>query len=323
MHLTYEERCQIYALRSNQASLRSIAKQLDRNVSTISREIKRNSGKRGYRFKQAQRKALERRKAVSKKRVAEYQIDMIRSLLRQKWSPEQIVGWHRRQKLPIPSHEWIYQYIWNDKYSDGILYKHLRRRGKKYNKRASLHAGRGVIPNRIDIDKRPEIVNQKERLGDWEADTIIGKDHRGAILTIVERKSQLLLMANLANKTAESTQKAFTCLLQPIKQYVHTITTDNGKEFAHHEEVSRILNVQCFFAKPYHSWERGLNEQVNGLIRQYIPKKFDLSELDDKLVLEIQNSINSRPRKTLGFRSPIEVFNDLALSFSSSVAFQT
>lgn len=161
------------------------------------------------------------------------------------------------------------------------------------------------------------------RLGDWEADTIIGKDHQGAVLTVIERKSQLLFMANLPNKTAGSTKGALIQLLNPIKQYVHTITTDNGKEFAHHEELSHMLNVQCYCAKLYYSWELGLNEQVNDLIRQYIPKKFDMCQFNDILIFEIQNSINLRPRKTLCFGLPIEVFNGLAPSFNPRVTFQT
>lgn len=324
MHLAYEERCQIYALKANKASIRSIARQLKRDPSVISREIKRNSGERGYRYKQAQKKSEERRSMIQKKRVTKYQITRAISLLIEfQWSPEQISGWLKRNNQSSPSHEWIYQYIWRDKHSGGMLYKHLRRCGKKYNKRASSHAGRGLIPNRLDIDQRPPIVSEKGRLGDWEADTIIGKNHQGALLTVVERKTQLTFIARLTNKTSEATQIALCNLLQPIAEHVHTITTDNGKEFAGHEKTSNTLNAQCYFAKPYQSWQRGLNENINGLIRQYVPKKFDLNTLSDKLVLEIQNRINSRPRKTLGFRSPIEVFNDLVDKFNSGVAFQT
>lgn len=324
MHLTYEERCQISALKANKIPLRKIAIQLKRDPSVISREVKRNSGGRGYRHKQAQRKATQRRSAINKKKIGTSQIEKVEFFLtEEQWSPEQITGRLRLQKVAVPSHEWIYQHIWKNKRNGGSLYKNLRRCGKKYNKRGSALAGRGLIPNRVDIADRPEIVDQKTRLGDWEADMMIGKNHKGALLTIVERKTKLTFITKLSQKTSEATQHALCAALKPLQEHVHTITTDNGKEFAGHAKTSITLDAKCYFARPYHSWERGLNENTNGLIRQYVPKKFDLDLVSDKLVLEIQNRINSRPRKTLGFRSPIEVFNDLVNQLQTSVAFQT
>ena len=324
MHLTYEERCQISALKANKVSLRKIAVHLKRDPSVICREIQRNSGECGYRHKEAQRNSIDRRSVIKKTRITPLQIEKVTILItEEQWSPEQIAGRLRLEKMPSPSHEWIYQYIWKDKRAGGFLYKNLRRRGKKYNKRGSALAGRGLIPNRIDIAERPEIVDKKTRLGDWEADTVIGKNHKGALLTMVERKTKLTFITKLSQKTSEITQYALCAALKPLHEHVHTITTDNGKEFAGHAKTSATLDAQCYFARPYHSWERGLNENTNGLIRQYVPKKFDLASLDDKLILEIQNRINSRPRKTLGFRSPIEVFNDLANTLQASVAFQT
>ena len=324
MHLTYEERCQISALKANKVPQRKIAIHLKRDPSVISREIKRNAGGKGYSHKQAQKKSIERRGVIPKKRITPLQIEKVRTLMtEEQWSPEQITGRLKLEKISAPSHEWIYQYVWKDKRNGGSLYKNLRRRGKKYNKRSSALTGRGLIPNRVDIAERPEIVDQKTRLGDWEADTVIGKNHKGALLTIVERKTKLTFITKLSQKTSEATQHALCAALKPLQEHVHTITTDNGKEFAGHAKTAIILDAQCYFARPYRSWERGLNENTNGLIRQYVPKKFDLDLVSDKLVLEIQNRINSRPRKTLGFRSPIEVFNDLVNRLQTSVAFQT
>jgi len=324
MHLTYEERCQISALRASKVSLRKIALHLKRDPSVISREIKRNSGGCGYRYKQAQETSIGRRAIIPKKRISRLQIEQVeRLIIEEQWSPEQITGRLRLEKISVPSHEWIYQHVWQDKRNGGSLYKSLRRRGKKYNKRGSALSGKGLIPNRVDISERPDIVAQKSRLGDWEADTVIGKNHKGALLTVVERKSKLTFIVKLAQKTSEITQRALCVALMPLQEHVHTITTDNGKEFAGHAKTAATLRARCYFATPYHSWERGLNENTNGLIRQYIPKKLDLGLVTDKMVVEIQNRINARPRKTLGFRSPVEVFNDLVNQLQTSVAFQT
>ena len=188
------------------------------------------------------------------------------------------------------------------------MYKHLRRCGKKYNKRSGKLAGRGLIPNRIDISLRPVEVAARSRVGDFEGDTIIGKEHRGAVMTMVERKTKVTLMHRLSSTKSEETAAAIIKRMLPIKELVLTITTDNGKEFAQHESIASNLNAQFFFAQPYHSWERGLNENTNGLIRQYFPKGSDLSTLTQQQVLVVEKKLNNRPRKTLGYRTPNEEF---------------
>jgi IS30 family transposase len=311
-HLIRDQRSQIYALKSNGLMQQQIAAHLKVHPSTFSRELKRSAGARGYRFQQADGFATERRSVASShaKCMTPNVIKLIEIKIREKWSPEQISG---RLKLELGisvSHETIYQHIWQDKKNGGDLYTHLRHSGKKYNKRSSGKSGRGCIPNRVDIKERPKIVEEKKRLGDWEGDTIIGAQHKGALLTIVDRKSKFTLIEKLDRKTADevvmATEESFARIPDAI---VHTITYDNGKEFSDHEKISNLLDAKCYFATPYHSWERGLNEHTNGLIRQYLPKDTDLSTVPKSKVKFIEDALNDRPRKVLNFMTPKEVRN--------------
>ncbi|MDT8424910.1 MAG: IS30 family transposase, partial [Methyloprofundus sp.] len=208
-------------------------------------------------------------------------------------------------------HETIYQHVLADKKAGGELYKHLRHQKKTYRKRYGSAHNRTGIPNRVDIDERPEIANNRERIGDWEADTIIGKNHKGAIVTLDERKSKLRLAFPLAGKKAQGVFEATTFLLDPIKNFVKTITFDNGKEFTLHEKIAKSLECETYFAKPYHSWERGQNENANGLLRQYFPKEMELVDVTIKQVFRAVDKLNSRPKKCLGFKTPYEVFEEL------------
>jgi len=281
-HLTYDIRCQIYALKKSGLSQRKIAKQLKIAQSTISNEYRRNSGSKGYRHNQAHKKATERRlKASFGPRKMNLELTLlVEELIREKkMSPEQISGRLRKTKNIFISHESIYRYIWKNKVNGGDLYKSLRQQGKKRNKRGSKKAGRGLIPNRIGIELRPKEVLLKKRVGDWEGDTIIGKNHRGAIVSIVERKTKLVRLRLIPVANAQETTQAIIKILDPIKEYVHTITTDNGKEFSKHKNIALALDTQVYFANPYHSWERGLNENTNGLVRQFFPKGTDFTRL--------------------------------------------
>ena len=177
------------------------------------------------------------------------------------------------------------------------LYKHLRRRGRRHKKRGALTNGRGFIKNRVDIDKRPTIVDKKVRFGDLEIDTVIGKNHKGALLTINDRVTGLVWIRLLSGKDASPLTKAAIDALEPFRDQIHTITADNGKEFSSHEEIACKLNIFVYFAKPYHSWERGANENSNGLIRQYFPKGTDFRDITNEQVMRVQNILNSRPRK--------------------------
>jgi len=175
------------------------------------------------------------------------------------------------------------------------------------NATGSAHNRNGIV-NRVDIDERPKEANNRERIGDWEMDTIIGKNHKGAIVTMDDRLSKLRLAAPLDGKKAKGVTVAIIKLLEPIKDLVHTLTFDNGKEFSSHEEIAKALDCNAYFAKPYHSWERGQNENANGLLRQYFPKTMELLEVTTKEVVEAVHKLNDRPRKCLGFKTPYEVF---------------
>ena len=310
--LTRDQRCQLCALKNSGESVADIARQLTVHRSTIYRELNRNGDDQGYDYQQAQEMAYERKRTIvsCKYKMSEELIIFIESMLQQQWSPEQIAGWLKKQLgSQIVSHETIYKYIWANKRKGGKLYKELRHQGKKYNKRGSDKAGRGCIPGRVDIAERPMIVEEKSRLGDWEIDTIIGKEHKGAIVTMVERHSKFTLLAKVPNKTALEVKGALIRKLKDLTGCVHTLTADNGKEFAAHQEIAQELGASVYFARPYHSWERGLNEHTNGLVRQYLPKCERLDVVVDEAVQMIENLLNNRPRKVLQFNTPIEVFN--------------
>ncbi|MGZ5022757.1 MAG: IS30 family transposase [Chthoniobacterales bacterium] len=310
-HLTYEERCEIYALTRSGLSQAAVARQLGVDRSTIKRELDRNAGARGYRFKQAQEKASQRRKIAScapRKMKPDLVKSIEEKLTQEQWSPDQISGWLAKSRIASISCERIYQHVRKDRKNGGNLYIHLRHRGKKYNRRMGKTSGRGLIPNRVDIDQRPAIVATKSRIGDWEADTIIGARHKGVIMSHVERKSWYTKLAKLPDRSAGSVVRACRRTLLPLAHCIKTITYDNGKEFASHAEIDTALHAKSFFAKPYHSWERGLNEHTNGLVRQYFPKGTDFSTISNADVQRVEDKLNSRPRKILGYKTPGEVF---------------
>ena len=225
----------------------------------------------------------------------------------EQWSPKQIVGYCQKQGINMVSHERIYQFIRQDKARGGTLYKQLRHR-LKHRKRTLTYTALAA-----QVSERPEVINNKERFGDWEIDTIIGKDHKGAILTIVERKTAFLMMRKLDNgKQAEGLAKQLIDMLIPYKNAVLSITSDNGGEFAEHQTISKKLKTDFFFANPYASWERGLNEYTNKLIRQYIPKGTDFQNITNQQITQIQHKINRRPREKLNFQTPKNLFYKLA-----------
>ena len=314
-HLTRDIRCQLYALMKRGDSVLVLANELNLHRSTIYRELKRNSGLRSYRHKQAHEKSRKRRCQASNKKpkMTKDTISVIEEKLRLQWSPEQIAGWLKKWGYPSAvSYETIYKYVWLDKQKGGSLYKELRHSGKKYNKRSKGRAGRGCIPNRVDIDERPKEVDDKIRLGDWELDTIIGTAQSGVIVSMVERRLKLTKLAKVSRAAAAEVKKALLERLAPIKDFVFTLTSDNGTEFASHVGVSKALDSGFYFAKPYHSWERGLNEHTNGLVRQYYPKSKRFNEISSDELMKIEILLNNRPRKVLEFATPIEIFNQLS-----------
>lgn len=311
-HLTSSQRYTIATMKNKGHSQKSIAQVIGKDKSVVSRELKRNRDLRSgeYRSDLADRKYAERQKLKRKKKYFTEAIKAEVDIgLEQKLSPEQIVGLAKRKGKECVSHERIYQYIWADKKAGGNLYEHLRTRGKKYRKRGNSKDKRGKIQGRIDISERPQIVEQRERFGDFEIDTIIGKNHKGAIVTINDRATGLLKMRILESKNAEILADKTIEVLKPYQEVLHTITSDNGKEFAAHQKIAEALKCDFYFAKPYHSWQRGSNENLNGLIRQYIPKKTNFATLSEEFIQWVEDELNNRPRKRFEFYSPNEIVN--------------
>ena len=305
--LTQEQRYQIYALKKAGLNQTEIAVIIGVDKGTISRELKRNSGLRGYRPQQAHALALDRRVNKVTPRIGDKTWQLIERLLREEWSPEQISGWLSAETQEAISHEWIYQYVFVDKAQGGDLFRHLRcQRQRK--KRYGSYNTRGQLTNRTSIDERPSIVDSRSRYGDWELDTIIGKGHKQAIVSLTERKSKLSLITKVPRKTADLVAKAIIGLLTPIADRVLTMTSDNGKEFARHKTMAKALGADFYFAHPYASWERGLNENTNGLIRQYFPKHCDFTTITTQQIKRAMDKLNNRPRKSLGFKTPNQVF---------------
>lgn len=317
-HLTQDERYQLSALMAINQSLNAISSKLGRSKSTISRELRRNRGARGYRPKQAHALASNRLKTAYK--AIKLQADVkagIADKVRLNFSPEQISGRLKKDDHIEISHETIYQYILADKKEGGDLYKHLRcqkKRRKRYGTKS--HDRRGQIKDRVSIDKRPKIVEKKSRIGDWEGDLIIGQNHKGAIVTLVDRKSKKTKMAKITSKTASIVGKAVRKLLR--EERVHTITFDNGREFSAHKEMAMGLGAKIYFAHPYSSWERGLNENTNGLIRQYFPKGSSFSDISEAQVSAVEDALNNRPRKTLNYNTPNEIYTKKRRIINSS-----
>lgn len=297
--LVHEQRYQIYALMKAGLNQTQIAEIIGVHKSTISREMSRNRGRRGYRAKQAHGFATDRKLSRTVVRISDKIWSSFETLLREDWSPEQISRWLKLFKGLAISHEWIYMHIYQDKLYGGELHQHLRCQ-KKRRKRYGTTNRRGQIINRISIDDRPDIVDTRSWIGDWELDTVIGKAYKQAIVTLTERKTHFTLIRKVKFRTADNVSKAIIALLEPIKKWVKTLTADNGKEFAFHEIIAKAPNAKFYFAHPYSSWERGLNENTNGLIRQYFPKKSDFKTITQKQVNNVMNKLNNRSRKCLG-----------------------
>ena len=332
MHqLTKEQRYTISAMLERGCSQKNIADTIGVHKSTISRELKRNCDQRSgcYRHELAQRKCEQRRK--SRDRPVRFTAEIrqrVEAMLRDGLSPEQIAGRCRLKELPCVSHERIYQHIWADKRGGGTLHSFLRRRGRRYRKRGAAKDTRGIIPNRMSIDQRPPEVNLKQRFGDIEIDLVLGRGQQRTLLTANDRATRLCWIALLEGKQADGVSHEIVRLLEPYKEQLHTITSDNGKEFAGHVGIAQALGIDYYFAHPYHSWERGANENMNGLIRQYAPKQSTFEELTQQDIELIMNRLNNRPRKCLGFMTPNEFFNanfakQQTHSLTPKVAFET
>lgn len=311
--LTSEQRYTISVLLSKGLKKKEIAEAIGVSNSTITRELQRNSSKRGvYKWEIAQKQAEKRSKRTPGNRAISKAIwsSVKHYLVDEQWSPEQISGYLAKDGIKI-SHETIYAWIREDKRNRGTLYKHLRHRLK--HRKKYVGAGRSCIINRKSIHERPAEADGK-RFGDLEMDTIVGPNNQQAIVTLVDRNTNMLFMKKLKyGKDAKNLALTVIEMLKPIKKKLKTITTDNGKEFSAHEIISEALGVDVFFTDPYSSWQKGAIENANGLIRQYIPKKVSFNDYDDKDIKDIEEKINRRPRKKLGFETPIERFSKIFL----------
>ena len=310
-HLTQEQRYKIDVLRQEKYSQTAIAKLINRDKSVVCRELKRNSDKvsGAYKSELAIRKCEQRHQLKPKKiHFTEAVKSYVNNYINEDYSPEQIAGVAKKEATVCVSHERIYQYIWQDKRQGGKLYEHLRTQGKRYRKRGSKKDKRGMIVGRIGIENRPIEVENKERFGDLEIDLVIGKDHKGALLTINDRATGMVKIAKVESKESSNIEKACVEALQDWQLYLHTITSDNGKEFANHQNIATQLNINYYFANPYHSWERGANENLNGLIRQYFPKKSEFKNITDQEIKNVETKLNNRPRKRFGYQTPNDIY---------------
>ncbi len=317
-HLTENERYVISHLHVAGFTLREIARRIDRHHTTISRELKRNGPEYDctvYWYDWTHPEALSRRhKARHQRRKSNQRvIKYVKRKLREDWSPETIA---EKLKIDYPdddqmrvSHETIYRWIYSDANAGGTLYHHLRRKRKKRRRQGRYGSGRRFIPGRVSISERPAIVETRERFGDWEGDTVEGKKSTGYFATHVERKSRYLIAAKLHNKKAETlTLKSIKAFWRIPKKLRKTLTVDNGKEFARFKELEDNTGLAVYFADPYSSWQRGTNENTNGLLRQYFPKGTDFRKVTEEDLAFAVKKLNHRPRKCLGYQSPHEVF---------------
>jgi len=314
--LSQDERYRIAALRHQRLSLRKIAERLGRAPSTISREVRRNCYPTdgAYRALHANGRANARRR--NSRRNSHYSTEQwreIEELLRKHWSPEQIAGSLKATSQLKISHETIYRWIWMDRAMGGTLWMHLRGTRKKRRKRYSKNDSRGRLAGKRSIEERPKHVENRRQLGHWGIDTVHGSG-RHSIVTLVERKSGYVEIGKIAAVTVEETNRAMIDLIGRHYHSYKSITSDNGGEFHGYLKIEAITDIPFFFCHPHHSWERGTNENTNGLIRQYLPKGRDLTSLTQERCDEIAEILNSRPRKRLKFKTPLEVF------FPASVA---
>lgn len=306
--LTEGTRCQIALLFGEKISLTEISKRVGVSKSTVSREVRRNRMAGDYSAAEAQRLSEARRRSAAKHSISTDTMFYVETGLCWKWGPEQISAICKR----IGSHEWIYQHVQADKANGGELYRHLRQGKRHYRK--GYGTKRGRIPDAVSIEQRPAVVDERSRLGDWEADLVLGAQGTGAIVTLAERKSRIYLTKKVFTKEAGEVNSAISSMLSCYKYVSHTITFDNGGEFSEIRAIAEALEAETYFAHPYASHERGLNENTNGLLRQFIPKGTDLRTVSYEDLQHYQNSLNSRPRKCLGFRQPSVVFAELRMA---------
>lgn len=311
--LSPEERYMLAALRRQGLNQAEIARSLGRHRSTVCRELRRNSTSADGRYRAftAQERTNGRRsRSRRNSRFTAEDFASVDDLLRRQWSPEQVAGHLARAGRLSISHETIYRHVWRDKKYGGLLYTHLRGARKRRRKRYGAYDSRGRLAGKRMISERPAEVEARSHLGHWEADTVAGANSKDCVLTLVERKTGLVLVGKLADRTAEGLSRRAVSLMRRPGAKFETVTADNGTEFHDYKRVERLTGAAFYFARPYHSWERGSNENANGLIRQYLPKGVSMAGLSQHQCNAIARQLNTRPRKRLGFRTPLECFHE-------------
>lgn len=309
--LTSEERYMISALRRQGIHQAEIARNLSRHRSTISRELRRNSARFDGCYRPSiavERTSGRRSRSRKKSQFTAAQWCSVRELLRLDWSPEQIAGHLKAKRLLSISHETIYRYVRRDRQRGGMLFRHLRCSRKQRRKRYRSHDSRGQLPGKRMINERPAVVEERAEVGHWEIDTVMGKyGTHACIVTVVERKTGYLLIGKLPARTVQATNRCTRRLIRRHTQHFKTITADNGTEFHGYEDVERVTDVKFYFAQPYHAWERGSNENVNGLVRQYLPRGTSMESLSQHQCDAIATQLNTRPRKRYGYQTPAQL----------------
>ena len=309
--ITSEERYTIATLMQEGFNQSEIAEALGRHRSSISRELRRNISRYDncYRpFVASHRTRARRSGSRRNTRFAADDFRIVERLIRKDWSPEQIAGRLRLEGTLSISHETIYLHTWKDRAAGGTLYKHLRCATKKRRKRHNSYDSRGRLAGKRHISERPQWIDKRKSTGHWEVDTVVGTGSKDCVATLVERKTGLTMIGKLPDRCKLSMSKRLRSLIRREPNRFNTITADNGTEFHDYEAVEEATSATFYFATPYHSWERGTNENLNGLLRQYLPKGTNLAGLNQRQCDAIARQLNTRPRKRLGYRTPEECF---------------
>jgi IS30 family transposase len=303
------------ALRKQGLSQAEIARQLGRSPSTISRELRRNACPTSGFYRPLRAHARSRHRRSISRRNAQFNeshFAIVQQYLRRRWSPQQIAGHLRLHRIMLISHETIYQHIWADKAAGGNLHRHLRQASKKRRKRYRAYDSRGRLAGKRHISERPTIVETRNTIGHWEIDTVMGHGSKDCIVTLVERKSGYLIIGKLKDRTKDALNQCVIPLIDAFGYNIKTITADNGTEFHGYQDIEQATGIRFYFATPHHSWERGTNENTNGLIRQYLPKRTSMAGLTQQQCNDIANQLNTRPRKRHGYHTPEELFDRIA-----------
>ena len=306
---TSGERYMLHALRMQGCNNAEIARQLGRHRSTIGRELKRNKRIGRYRPDEAQEMTQGRRwKSRRRWYFSDQQLSLAIRLIREEWSPQQVSDWFKRHRIFSISHQTLYRYVWYDRVYGGTLYKHLRQGGKKWRKRYRSADSRGVMAGKRTLCERPLGADNRSRLGHWEIDTVMGSHDGHCIVTLVERKTRYSLIGKLRARTTAELNGKVIKLIEREMRLVRTITADNGTEFHQFRKIESATHALFYFCAPYHSWERGTNENTNGLIRQYLPKGKTMAKVTQRDCDRIAKKLNTRPRRVLGVKTPEECY---------------